>query len=368
MPKGAKQTHVKSARRGRKAMKKVSAKGAYNKGVKKQMMLRRAPLVETKDRTASDIALRNGFAIREQTLNQAEPACNDWLTDGAPQQPLNWRQIANDDAFTNVSLNAFLRMPKGLRNGEMIGDSITAKWLNTRLEVRFPQGEIYQKQPDVTPTIRHRNMMIQKNAKVYAIWGWVTKPASFPLETNDHVNLPTVASAVTQAILDNYIVNQVKPYFDDDIDKLSFRPRETMNVKIEKYVRLKPNLDNAIATQATPVTSTHPSPNSIMEATGSIPNVYRSHSFDINRKILYTEGEQPADPGPALDYENNFVNDSWLPFLIIYNPQFADMKNVEKQTSGTKDPPGRSEFDPIDERRTQHMFYRFNNQLVYTDS
>lgn len=352
-------------RRKRQTMKKTTARGAYKKGIKKQMMLRRAPLVETKQRTASDVALLNGHVILEQPLNTAEPAANDWLTLGALQQPLNWRILPNDDAFTNVSLNSFLRMPTGFKDGQMLGESVTGKWLNTRLEFRFPQGEIFKKNTAI-PTDLYRNMMIQANVKIYVIWGWVTAPTNFPIETTDGTHFPVIASEATQAQLDTYIVNQVKPYFDDDIDKLSFRPKETMNVKIEKYVRLKPNMANAIATQGTP--TIHSSVTGWeTQQHGSIPNVYRSHNFTINRKILYTEGKE-VTPGPSdKDYENNYPNNSWLPFCIIYNPNFATMQNVVKQTPGTKDPPSRLHFDD-DERRTQNCFFRFNNQFVYTDS
>ena len=44
-------------------MKKVTAKGAYKPKVKKQMIKRRAPLVETKQRDTASIALINGHPV-----------------------------------------------------------------------------------------------------------------------------------------------------------------------------------------------------------------------------------------------------------------------------------------------------------------
>lgn len=345
-------------------MKKVSGIGAYNYKVKKQMMLRRAPLVETKQRTHSDVALANGYDIVVRDDDEAENY--EYLTQGDTQQPLNWRLVPNDDAFTLIPLTPFYRNQQGLKPYQMIGDSITAKWLNTKIEVRFPQGEIFPKIKGAASTL-YRNMMITENVKVYAIWGYITNPINAPLS-----NVGGTRKALdewTQADILSFIQSELQPYFDQDIDKLSFRPKETMNVKIERYVRLKPNLDNAISTQAT---ATHGSGNSsttLTQATGSIPNVMKSHNFTLNRKVLYSEG-YPASPDSSAvtDYQNLFPNNSYLPFCILYNPNFAAMDSVQHQTSGTTNPPSRLEFEPTTERRTQNMFVRYNSQLNYSDS
>ena len=51
------------------AMKKVTAKGAYKPKVKKQMIKRRAPLVETKQRDTASIALINGHPVLKKDVN-----------------------------------------------------------------------------------------------------------------------------------------------------------------------------------------------------------------------------------------------------------------------------------------------------------
>jgi hypothetical protein len=70
---------------GKKVMKKVSKRGAYKKNVKNQMVMRRAPMVETKQRVHSDIAVVNGYPAGAANL----------------VNPLNWRTLVADDAFTN---------------------------------------------------------------------------------------------------------------------------------------------------------------------------------------------------------------------------------------------------------------------------
>ena len=79
-----------------KPMKKVGKRGAYKKAVKNQMVMRRAPIVETKQRVHSDIATINGYL----------PGSNNPAEGGNIVNPLNWRTLALDDAFTNDPLRS----------------------------------------------------------------------------------------------------------------------------------------------------------------------------------------------------------------------------------------------------------------------
>lgn len=367
----SKPTFVKSSRRGVKGrpqpMKKTTAKGAYKKSVKNQMIIRRAPLVETKQRTSSIVASLNGHGVSVMPEDQDPNGTQNYLTDGDAKQPLNWRIVPNDDAFYNIPLDVFNRNQRGLKDHQMVGDTITAKWLNTRVELKFPAGEIINTSPS-SGSATSRNVMIQDNYKVYLIWGWVTTPLHAPLA--DSSGERTIVSEIDQLDLNNHIISQVKPYFDDTIDALSFTPKQTTNIKIEKYIRVKPNLNSAIPTQAIPL---HQGGNAsdpiIVPPTGSIPNAQRNHNFTLNRKIKYDEGKVVI-PGPEqVDYENNFPNNSWLPFCVLYTPNFAVANAVPNYLGAVTpvDPHSRGQYTP-NERRCQHLFVRFNSQLNYTDS
>ena len=157
-------------KRTKRPMKKVTARGAYKKNVKDQMIKRRAPLVETKQRTHSNIAGLNGYGVYLRDPDGDPNTVQAFLTEGDSKQPLNWRRILNDDAFTNIPLMSFLRNSRGLYDHQMIGDQLTSKWLNLRLEVRFPQGEILYKNTSLGSETT-RNMMIQENYKLYMIAG-----------------------------------------------------------------------------------------------------------------------------------------------------------------------------------------------------
>lgn len=360
MPKGKKD---KGGRGKAKPMRKVTRKGAYKPSVKNQMMLRRAPVVELKNRTHSDVALANGHDIVEK--NDDEKENYDFLTQGDTQQPLNWRIVPNDNAFTLIPLTPFYRNQRGLEPYQILGDSLTSKWLNTKIEVRFPQGEIFPKIKGNTTTL-YRNMMIQENVKVYAIWGYVTHSINAPL-----TNVGGTRKALdewTQADILSFLQSEIEPYFDQSIDKLSFRPKETMNLRIEKYVRLKPNLSSTISTQATASHGSGNSSTTIAQATGSVPNIMKTHNFTINRKVLYSEGYPAEQQSGETDYQNLLPNNSFLPWCILYSPDFASMDAVQHQTDGTTNPTSRLVFAPDTERRTQNMFVRYNSQHLYTDS
>ncbi len=115
----------------RPVMKKVGKKGAYKKTVKNQLVMRRAPIVETKQRVHSDIALINGYPPGNLPLASGGNIVN----------PLNWRTLALDDAFTNIPLRSWQRNTHGFGEFNVIGNNIFSKYLNFKMQLRFPRGE-----------------------------------------------------------------------------------------------------------------------------------------------------------------------------------------------------------------------------------
>lgn len=367
----------KQSRAKKKNMKRVTKKGAYKKKVKQQIVMRRAPVVETKQRVHSDIAQINGYPAGAGADNIVNP--------------LNWRQLVTDDAFTLLPLLSYYRNTHGFNDYNVIGNNIFSKYLNFKCQLRFPQNEFQSYTDSEGESYTARNIMIQDPTKVYLICGWVTQHMNYPITNSPSPSLPPQSDADQDAI-ENYITQQLRPYFDDDEDKLQFRPKQTTNIKIEKYVQFKPRLETAIGTRAVPVHtwtsstifdgSTKPSvtyptsdqygqnygPNpdtgsagSVVSATsattsghGSIPEVSKSHSFRCMKKIALTEGKETTFP---VDSQNLYMNNSWLPFCVIYNP------NYEQQVANTK-------VDTETGRltQTQFMSYRWNDAHYFTDS
>ncbi len=345
--------------RGSKYVKKVTSTTAYKKSAKAQMALRRAPLVETKQRVSGDIARINGFYPGSNTADNVN-------------QPLNWRSLVVDDAFTLVPLHSFYRFQRGLEEWEMIGSNIFSKFLNVKFQFQFPEGKNIRmfstqvnnngQDPIGTP-YDVPNKMIQQPTKLYLICGWVTQNWNCPLSVElDQSSNPLPGQRpqrelATQGQLLNYISNQLRPYFDDQYDKLEFRPRETTNIKVDKYVRIKPKQEGSIGTQAVPLHQGFDEQGqSVNYAHGSVPQVNKSWSQKINRKINYTQGEDTSFP---VDNQNLYPNDSWLPFCVIYNP---DYEQQVANTIASSNPEEAGRFTQV-----QMMRYRFNDAHYYTD-
>lgn len=364
---------TRSTTRGRRqplkkpVMKKVTRKGAYKKSVKAQMALRRAPIVETLQRVSSDIAQINGFPVAE--FGTAGQIRN--------QNPATWQHLPVDDAFTFLPIDSFYRNSHGFEEYQCRGNSIFSKFINTRVQLRFPHNEkIYlpvpnSEQPEAGAEYQATNHMIQNPSKVYLICGWVTQNWNCPIVGETEAGSPITGSRpqrdkATQDQLREYIVRNLKPYFDDSTDKLMFREKETSNIKIDKYVQFKPNLSNAIATQASPDTPWSPvdgSTTTLMHATGSIPDVQRNWSVKTNRKINLTLGTAINPEGgehQPVDVQNLYPNHTWLPFMVIFNPSWLQQQErwVHSEVQGQED-----RFTDV-----VAMYYRYNDAHYFTDS
>lgn len=342
----------------RRNMKKVTKKGAYKKNVKNQMTLRRAPIVETKQRVSSDVAQLNGFAPQDP----ADPVHSDNYA-----QPVNFRPIIPQDAFELIPLDSYYRNSHGFEEFNCIGNSIFSKFLKLKIQFRFPDNTNIslpvpqEEQPAPGAMYQVGNRMIEQPTKLYLICGWVTQSWNCPIEGSTTA-VPIAGTrpqrdSATQLQLQDYIKRQLEPYFDDSTDKLMFREKETSNIKVEKYVRIKPNLDHAIGTQAVPKhQQTSGFSTTDVTSSGSIPDVNKTWTVKTNKKIALTEG---TGTGATTDSQNLYPNHSWLPFACIYNPDFN--KQAANMISGA----GAEQYRFT---QVQCIQYRFNDAHWFTDS
>lgn len=274
-------------------MKKTTPAGAYAPAKKTAFAIRRKPFVETKQ--------REDYVI--QHLNNPQDVADPPTTPGLDPYFFTadrFRTIPLDNAITTVRLDSFNRMVQGLKDYEMIGDAIFSKSINLKLQFRFPQ----------------RDAIINMPYKLYVVTGWVTAPCSFTTRTT-----PTATDA-TQLDLHQYVDNQVAEYFDQRVDEMRWQTREYNNIKIESYRRVKPKLDSALAPPAAAaVTPTGYN-------AGTVPDVKMNFHWKTNRKIHYTLGTETNNAsGSAVDIQNYYPNQQWLPFCVIYNPEFQAMED-----------------------------------------
>lgn len=365
----------KGKRRGKRPMNKVTAKGAYAKGVKNQMAKRRAPLVETKQRVAADVA-RIVYGAPATPSEAVVAALFD------PQQPLNWRPLHNESAFHNIPVTPWLRQVQGLDEDQIVGRSIFSKYLKAKLEFRMPYNEVTGIDHS-DPTSFYVNKMIDTPRKVYVVHGWVTNPLNAPIAAQVGAPFTKNQGEITETMLNQHIGDALRSYFDNGVDRLSFRERETSDIQILGYQRLKPKTYHSLAAQANPSANTGLAATAVRAAVGSIPNVYITCNWgQINRKVPLTEGvsvtdstEPPAETG---ELKNFYPNNSHLPFLFVYNMDARMGQAEEKDDAaakalpinnqimyvGTESPDAKTPNKGI----VSNIFYRYNIASWYTDS
>lgn len=278
------------------AMKKTTARGAYKKARKNQMVKRRAPMVETKRRVHGIIT----------SLNSA--------VDGTPsanyQDTVGGLSIPNNDAFTLLNLASYMRNSHGFLEHNVLGDSLFSKYLKLKLQIRWPEGMD----------------MIVNPVRLYLITGWCTVPTAYTNNTT-----PTEGDA-TQTYLFAHITNQLKEYFDQREDFLRFREKTTSNLKILRWQSLKPNLNGAVSAVPGQIDhETDPTKPAVIRTVGAVPFVNRSFTWKTFRKVHLSEGTALATgtDAPNPDTQNLYPNNQWLPFAVIYNPEFARMRNAD---------------------------------------
>lgn len=286
---------IKIQRKWRGAMKKTTKKGAYGKHKKQVMVNRRNPMVETKRRVNSIIMALNAS---QAGVPSTVEGYKDYI---------NGATIPNNDAYTLITLPSYYRNSHGFLEHNCLGDSIFSKYLKLKVQLRFPEGV----------------KMIVNPVKLYLITGWVTAPPAFTTNTT-----PTEGDA-TQQHLRDHLTAQLKEYFDQREDFLRFREKTTSNVRILKWQSLKPNLNGAIA--AVPAQADTEVSGAIKIRTmGAVPAVNRSFTWKTMRKVHLSQGTALATGTDALDpdTQNLYPNNQWLPFALIYNPDFARMRDA----------------------------------------
>lgn len=233
--------------------------------VGKQAMIKsRSPLVETKSRIQSEIAI------------------SPFITD-----PKTF--VTANAVFTPLPLHAYTNMDQGIGEDQMLGQSVFSKYLNAKVQIRFPGGE---------------NLINDRQYPMELICGWV--PSSMALSTFTTPNVTTALPADLIA----YVITRVSEYFNARTDRLDFIPKHASNIKITYRRKIRPN--QARNTVMNPNSGT-------TDTEGFIPDVLLYPKWRTNKKIFYEKGG-----ALSTTRANYYPNYSWIPFMILYSPMYAD--------------------------------------------
>lgn len=256
-------------------MKRTSRKGAYNKTKKKFAQRRRAPFVESHTRELANISTYGGSSA-------------------AIPPPMN--PVPLDTIFTGLPLHNLTTMfqvghrPNMDQSDRMVGTSIYAKYLNTKIQIRFPQNT-------------HIPLIPQS---LELIWGW-TVPVNATTTT-----APAITALVPSDIT-THIVQQVSEFMNATNDRLRFISKREQSLQIVGRKKVRPNLQKQFGA---------PPSAGLTSATtaGTVPDWFYQVNFKINKKLHYDRGGDITSDDPSLTETCYNLNDHRIPFIVLYNP------------------------------------------------
>lgn len=283
-------------------IKATTKKGAYKKAAKARFGRRRRPFVETKTRESISVNMNN----------RTPPAMGQTFDVDYPNI-LDFQNLPVDDAFTLLEPRSFTRMCQGIGEDKMIGESVFSRFVKQKVTFRYPSG----------------SDQIAFAHSLYLISGWITLPIGLSDTSTNTWGNPAVAipsiSSVDFNSLKSYIAYQVKQYFNEREDKMRFIPKQTTNIRIDSYRKVRTDRNS----QTSMLPSTGDAVSTAASA-GQLPDIHMSNTWKVNRKVHYVKGKEvdlTYPPASGQDTENWFPNYQHLPWTIVYNPNFANQKN-----------------------------------------
>ena len=266
------------------AMRRVTKRGAYKKKQKRNFINKRAAVVETKRKTREE--LRNNLF-----WSGTGPSATTTFADRMAFQ-------IEDTELIHINPQTYYWWSQGLDQAQHIGQSITVKHLNQKVQVRFPQHNMQTKESSP------RNQIVPDLPQKYTLyWGWIPAARTLTGNSSPPIQTETVAS------LDSYVNNRIKDYFNDRKDKLRFIPRKDSTLRIIGSKVIRPDLRY----QSTAPVTYHQDDEKF--STGTIPDWYGeiSWKFPGGGRKLWLEQAVNMN-GSTGEMIGMFPNYAWLPF------------------------------------------------------
>lgn len=302
-----------------KNLKKTTRRGAYKPARKKQMAIRRAPLVETLKYQAYPEANHTQALSRTVAYNNV---MNDAFIAGYRQE----LDIPNDGVSTAAGQGPTCK-----------GRDVYVKLSAMKLKFTFPQNIFSIRTAYAPPEVIH---------------GWIKKTmfkTSLTTPQPEAVNREHFVDVINQALT---------AQFNENNDKLDFADRRPTEYVILGRKKIYPNRNKSINqfqqgltnhaiiaadqdfpnpgdnTSVLPVAASGSTNPGSMSVLASLPPVYHTVRWPVNRKI----GLQRSTAWePATPVVNRFYPaDSWIPFCIVFNPSYAQQVNDTDEEHGTR--------------------------------
>lgn len=317
----------------KRVMKKTTHKGAYKPARKKQMAIRRAPLVETfKYQSAPDT--NESFRL-SRTI-----AYNNVMNRAFIAGYLQDLDVPTDGLSTTA----------GQTYGPTCrGRDIYSKMTAMKMRFEFPENIHAIRTAYIPPVV---------------YWGWIKKTA---FRTTRMTPAPT---AVNEEFFQDLIDDQLLAQYNEANDKLDFADRRPSQYVIIGKRTIRPNRNKSISNPTwlkgaasidlpTSGDNVNPlpggggeNPAEAMAAITALPPVFHTCKWKVNRKI----GLQRTTSWTGTSTPERFYpSDCWVPFCFVFNPSFASQINSASVTD-----PNESDHGQIQ--------VSFNSVHYYTDS
>jgi hypothetical protein len=278
-------------------MRRVTKRGAYKKKQKRNFINKRAAVVETKRKTREELRLPAFWAGTDPS--SAGTTFADRMA---------FR--VEDEEIVHINPQTFYWWSQGLDQAQHIGQTVTVKHLNQKVQVRFPQHNMQ------TTESSPRNLIVPLLPQKYQlIWGWIPSPRMLTGNSTPPITSETVSS------LDSYVNNRVKDYFNDRKDKLRFIPKKDSTIRIIGRKTVRPDLRY----QSTAPLVDRDAAGDKYSA-GSIPDWYGEITWKFpggGRKLWLEQGVNMN--GSSGEMIGMFPNYAWLPFCALVNFNHSEL-------------------------------------------
>lgn len=278
-----------------KNMKKTTKKGAYKPARKKQMSVRRAPIVESKKDERYEwtgLTYHNAPGGTPVTYNDNLQFVDLLIGDN----PLGSDPPTPNHVIVGCP-ETFMYRTQGFGATDMIGESVFIKYLKMKFEIKLPSDN---------------GLIHFPQCQMYLVHGFVEKS----IDANENTT-PALADLQRIDIAD-FVADQVDEYFNNANEPLRFQPkgRNFSSVKILGKKEIKWNKNKSILPD--PVRSGA----TATDQWGDLPTKIVDCEWNMMKKVRYEQMPSATASGnPGTRPSNYFVNHTdQIPFWAIYMP------------------------------------------------
>lgn len=252
---------------------------------------------KTKARRKAASTIQQAYRDRREFRKNLQPFVETKSFQSMLAAPVH---VSSVNKFTVLTPDPFYFQVQGIKDYQMVGDSIYGRYLTMKLEISFPQP----------------NSLRRASQPLWVYQIWVNAPRNLTPFTTPMRDLETAA------LLEAHVEAHCKEFFNTKDDVLEFHEK-MKNIKIIAKKKIVPKRTEQIALPAYQTAYGDGQVGVTFEG-GTISPIYTSWSWPIKRKLHYEESTALARDGPHGDayshYMNTPPNGMGYPALVIFNP------------------------------------------------